>query len=295
MPKLMDLKIETWMVSILLRLSVFHHGHETRYTRLANWDGIVKSHTVRDFDTHATCLVGKYETVDTFYRRCSSSAFIGQVSVPLLCISALDDPVCTREAIPWDECRANKNVVIATSLHGGHLAFFEGITGSRLWWVRAINEFLGVLLSSPYMHKKNKAETVGPHSPRMQTSIDQGPYLNLTDGMVAAMGNEHTDGEETREDRDQTDQTVPVTDNHVSSGRKSQFTTNDAKTSEDNGGSKGSGIVRRCLHQVSRQSNQSIWLLAYIATMSSWPLAVAALRYLHRRKLMKSLPGRGPK
>ncbi|CAL5444100.1 unnamed protein product [Camellia sinensis] len=25
--------------------------------------------------------------------------------VPLLCISALDDPVCTREAIPWDECR----------------------------------------------------------------------------------------------------------------------------------------------------------------------------------------------
>ena len=25
--------------------------------------------------------------------------------MPLLCVSALDDPVCTREAIPWDECR----------------------------------------------------------------------------------------------------------------------------------------------------------------------------------------------
>lgn len=46
-----------------------------------------------------------FKTVDTYYRRCSSAAFIGQVSVPLLCISALDDPVCTREAIPWDECR----------------------------------------------------------------------------------------------------------------------------------------------------------------------------------------------
>jgi len=29
--------------------------------------------------------------------------------------------------------RANKNVVLATLKHGGHLAFFEGITASSLW------------------------------------------------------------------------------------------------------------------------------------------------------------------
>lgn len=45
------------------------------------------------------------QTVDTYYRRCSSASYVGNVSIPLLCISALDDPVCTREAIPWDECR----------------------------------------------------------------------------------------------------------------------------------------------------------------------------------------------
>ena len=45
------------------------------------------------------------QTVDTYYRRCSSASFVGNVAVPLLCISALDDPVCTKEAIPWDECR----------------------------------------------------------------------------------------------------------------------------------------------------------------------------------------------
>ncbi|MCI09234.1 embryogenesis-associated protein EMB8-like, partial [Trifolium medium] len=91
------------------------------------------SHSIRDFDNHATRIVGKYETVDTYYRRCSSSTYVQSVSIPLLCISALDDPVCTREAIPWDECRANKNVVLATIKHGGHLAFFEGITASSLW------------------------------------------------------------------------------------------------------------------------------------------------------------------
>ncbi|KAL1533760.1 phospholipase ABHD3-like isoform X2 [Salvia divinorum] len=113
--------------------------------------------------------------------------------------------------------------------------------------------------------------------------------------MIAAMGNEHADVEETPGDHDQTDQTVPVTDSHTFGARKSHSATNDTQTSEDNGGSKGSGIVRRCLHQLSRQTNKSIWLLAYIAIMSSWPLVGAALRYLRRRKLVKGLPGRGPK
>lgn len=143
----------------------------------------------------------------------------------------------------------------------------------------------------------SQVESVGPHSPLMQTSIDQGPYLNVADGMVAAMGNEHTDGEETSEenkDHDQTDRTV-VTDNHGFSGRISGFATLDAQTSEENAGLKGSGIIRRCLHQLSRQSNKSIWLLAYIAIMSSWPVVGAVLGYFYIRKSTKGLPGRRPK
>ncbi|KAL6512093.1 hypothetical protein OROGR_021690 [Orobanche gracilis] len=242
------------------------------------------SRSIRDFDTHATCLVGNYETVDTYYRRCSSAAFIGRVSVPLLCISALDDPLCTREAIPWDECRANKNVVLATTQHGGHLAFFEGIAGSHLWWVRAVNEYLGVLLSSSLMHTQ-KAENTGPHSTLTQSSIDQGPYLNVADGMVAAMVTEPTDSVvnetfEEKNDHDPMNQIGSVSEsNHVNDG--------DIKG--------GPGFVERCLHQLSRQNNKSIWLLAYVAVVSSWPLVGAALGFLLRRKLKKGLPANSPK
>ncbi|KAK6258032.1 hypothetical protein QUC31_001491, partial [Theobroma cacao] len=35
--------------------------HEPRYSRLANWEGIKKSRSVRDFDNFAKCLVGKFE------------------------------------------------------------------------------------------------------------------------------------------------------------------------------------------------------------------------------------------
>ncbi|RLN25113.1 embryogenesis-associated protein EMB8-like [Panicum miliaceum] len=158
--------------------------HQPVLARLANWEGIKKSRSIREFDHYATCVVARYETVDTYYRRCSSASFVGNVSVPLLCINALDDPLCTREAIPWDECRANKNIVLATTPNGGHLAFFQGLTAGRLWWVGAASEFLFALHESSYMHRQ-KANDHVLHS-SLESSIDKSPYVNIMeDGMVA--------------------------------------------------------------------------------------------------------------
>ncbi|KAM0988730.1 hypothetical protein FF1_012748 [Malus domestica] len=97
-----------------------------------------------------------FETVDTFYRCTSSAVYVCNVAVPLLCISALDDPICTRESIPWDECRDSVNVVLATTQHRGHLAFFEGFNASGIWWVSAVDEFFKVLNCSEYKHVKKK-------------------------------------------------------------------------------------------------------------------------------------------
>lgn len=169
--------------------------HQSTVTRLADWECIKKSYSIRDFDNYFTCRIGKFETVDTYYRKCSSAQFLSKVSVPLLCVNALDDPVCTKEAIPWDECRANKNIVLATTLHGGHLAFFEGLMAGSIWWVRAVKEFLSVLHSSSLMHTQKKVQTSGLSS-TLASSIDKGPYLNVSeDGMVSTDNNICMDSE----------------------------------------------------------------------------------------------------
>ncbi|XP_073128447.1 embryogenesis-associated protein EMB8-like isoform X2 [Henckelia pumila] len=131
--------------------------HEAVLSRLSNWEGVKKSLSVRDFDDCATRVLGNFETVDTYYRRCASANYVGSVAVPLLCISSLDDPVCTSEAIPWDECRLNSNIVLATTQHGGHLPYFEGLAAKSVWWVRAVEEFFSVLQSSPLSHRKKQA------------------------------------------------------------------------------------------------------------------------------------------
>lgn len=279
--------------ALTIGLQGYAQLHQPQYSRLANWEGIKKSRSIRDFDNHATCLVGKYETVDTYYRQCSSCTYVGKVAVPLLCISALDDPVCTREAIPWDECRLNRNIVLATTKHGGHLAFFEGITASSLWWVRAANEFLGILHSSPYMHKQKKISNLHPVA---EPSIDQGPYVNVAeDGMIAAVSNEpkaddvaedssdlHEQTAEMAQDsKEQLEESVP---NHVPSIPEQASSTCNAACQS------ATSLIKRRLDQLSRYSRRSMWFLAYVAIATSWPLVGSALYFFFKRKAKSISP-----
>ncbi|CAA0265804.1 unnamed protein product [Arabidopsis thaliana] len=246
------LKQKLYDKALTIGLQGYAQLHEPQFLRLANWEGIKKSRSIRDFDNHATCLVGKFETVDTYYRKSSSTQYVGNVAVPLLCISALDDPLCTKEAIPWDECRANKNIVLATTNHGGHLAFFEGLTGSSLWWVRATNEFLGVLSCSPYMHIQKIVDKRSSGSGKQEPSINQGPYLNIAeDGLVAAVKYEQDTNKTTLKQR----------------GRKPE---------ED--------VTKKSFKELCRQTKQSVWWLGYIGMVTSFPLLGMLLNYIFRKK-----------
>ncbi|KAF8112878.1 hypothetical protein N665_0059s0016 [Sinapis alba] len=265
------LKQKLYDRALTIGLQGYAQLHEPQYTRLANWEGIKKSRSIRDFDNHATCHVGKFETVDTYYRKSSSTQYVGNVAVPLLCISALDDPLCTKEAIPWEECRidmkllwkrANKNIVLATTNHGGHLAFFEGLTASSLWWVRASNEFLGALSCSRHMHVQKVQESRSSESGKQEEpSINQAPFLNTAEeGLVAAVKYEQN-----------TNTTAP------SSEEATQLLFQTGPQHNDN-------VTKRIFHKLCRQTKGSIWLVGYIGVVTGFPLVGMLINYLFRKK-----------
>ncbi|KAL5202103.1 hypothetical protein ABZP36_013055 [Zizania latifolia] len=298
--------------ALAIGLKGYAELHQPVMARLANWEDIRKSHSIREFDRHATCVVAKYETVDTFYRRCSSANYIDNVSVPLLCISALDDPLCTREAIPWDECRANKNIVLATTPNGGHLAFFQGLTAGKLWWVGAVSEFLPALHDSPCMHRQ-KAQEHGLHT-SLESSIDKSPYVNfMEDGMVAAVTNDDANNSdsvdnlisneielrdgmvdvqrngittEIQNERDNNSLQENVTPAQGPEGSKEQLELNTDKIQDV------IAPVKKSINQLTRSQGRSVWLLAYIAFVTSWPLLGTLGFILFRNKFRNSLPAK---
>ncbi|KAL2612401.1 hypothetical protein R1flu_024093 [Riccia fluitans] len=164
--------------------------HQAVLSRMMDWSLLSGSKTVRDFDNHCTRHVGRYETVDTYYRKCGSAQFLESVAVPLLCVSAEDDPICTKEALPYDECRVNPSIILAVTKHGGHLGYFEGLGGNSVWYVRALTEFSKALLSSSLLHQPNEVQDIEPSRTNMVPGIDQGPFLALGDDCRVAAGAE---------------------------------------------------------------------------------------------------------
>ncbi|KAJ4833078.1 hypothetical protein Tsubulata_001053 [Turnera subulata] len=269
-------------------LKAYAQLHQSTMSRLTNWDSVTKARSIRDFDSHATRILAKFETVDAFYRRSSCVNFICNVSVPLLGISALDDPVCTKEAIPWDECRTNGNIILATTKHGGHLAYHEGITANSLWWVRAVDEFFHALDCSPLRNRLKKMDSLRVAVPQGSSIDQQGPYLSVTkDAMVAAVS---SCGEENLEE-DIKEDGIPTS----KTSKNNDMTPDEAQSETElkepsNGNLKLKDLIfpdERTLDQLSRHCRNSFWLGAYIALVTTLPLLGPSLTVFLQQKMRK--------
>ena len=105
---------------------------------------IRKATTLYDFDEHFTRVVSGYESVHAYYDDASCSHTLHQVSVPLLCLNALDDPLCPPSAFPIEAIESNPDVLLACSVHGGHVAWLEQSWRpfDLTWMDRVTGEFL---------------------------------------------------------------------------------------------------------------------------------------------------------
>ncbi|XP_015521496.1 phospholipase ABHD3 [Neodiprion lecontei] len=109
-----------------------------------NWgaDNMLKScKTVRDFDQNFTIKHFGYKNVEEYYANATLHDKLHCIEVPILCLSAADDPFQPLEAIPIAEANKSKNVAIVVTSRGGHIAFLEGV------WPVKQEQYIGKLFS----------------------------------------------------------------------------------------------------------------------------------------------------
>ncbi|KAG2378221.1 hypothetical protein C9374_008364 [Naegleria lovaniensis] len=68
----------------------------------------------------------KFDSVEEFYNFHSCKDKLKNITIPTICINALDDPISTYEAIPFEEFLYNKKLMLVTTLRGGHIASLDG-------------------------------------------------------------------------------------------------------------------------------------------------------------------------
>ncbi|CAD7092621.1 unnamed protein product [Hermetia illucens] len=102
---------------------------------------ILSSKTIKEFDAHFTSKHFGYEDVDSYYQAATLHNKLHQITVPLLCLSAADDPFQPLDAIPISAAEKSSHVAIVVTARGGHIGFLEG------WWPSSKDQYMGRLFS----------------------------------------------------------------------------------------------------------------------------------------------------
>ncbi len=113
--------------------------------------------TLRELDEHVTVPLNGFRDLEHYMVEASSSDYIHNLSVPLLSLNAVDDPLVSAEALDWAlrKGSASGNFILVTTQRGGHMGW-----GS--WADRLCVEFLHACLQVQGLMEKEKESTRGP-------------------------------------------------------------------------------------------------------------------------------------
>jgi predicted alpha/beta-fold hydrolase len=116
-----------------------------RYPR--NGFGVVRS--VREFDNKITAPQFGYRDAQDYYDAVGAKKVVAQVRVPMLMITAQDDPFVPYELFLRANPGQNPAIRFLTPEHGGHCGFISNHSGAeRFWAEQRIVEFCDALRSA---------------------------------------------------------------------------------------------------------------------------------------------------
>ena len=105
--------------------------------------------TMRNLDDTFTHKLFGYESTDDYWTRSSAFYSIEKIRTPTLFLNAKDDPIIGTDTLEYSVFRKNPYTALATTEHGGHLGYHEGIFAkSKIWIFNPILGFLQALKES---------------------------------------------------------------------------------------------------------------------------------------------------
>ncbi|MCU1347049.1 MAG: Alpha/beta hydrolase fold protein, partial [Acidobacteria bacterium] len=112
--------------------------------RIVDLEATLRARTFRELDDAATGPLHGFTGADDYYRRSSSTHFVGQITTPTLCVSAEDDPFLPHHALARARANASPAVEFRATTTGGHVGFVAGAAPWRCtyWAEELIVEWL---------------------------------------------------------------------------------------------------------------------------------------------------------
>ncbi|CAK4640064.1 hypothetical protein LEN26_018775 [Aphanomyces euteiches] len=111
-------------------LKNFLRQHESTLAHVIDYAAAMSASSVAEFDRHVYMPLHGYTDLASYWKDNNPMRAVEKIAVPVLCINAKDDPVCTYGQINWSIFDINPNSMLALTTYGSHCGFYE----STSWW-----------------------------------------------------------------------------------------------------------------------------------------------------------------
>lgn len=151
-----NLMLNKRLASNLCRTVKKYHVSLESGLKNVNMKNVLRSRTIREFDTNFTAKQFGFKDVEEYYQKATLHDKMHLIKVPVLCLNAADDPFQPFEAIPLKEFSKSKNIAIVVTPRGGHIGFLEGLWPMKKeqYIGKLFRQFFGLLFLIKVMSKQ---------------------------------------------------------------------------------------------------------------------------------------------
>jgi len=130
------------------KLTGLVNKHADVFKDVIDVPSILEIKSVQDFDLQFTCKLNGYEDLQNYYKEHSCISLLPKISVPIMLLNSLDDPLVPAPLIPYQLPQENSNVLLVTTKTGGHISWVEGwlFPNKEHWHEKLIMQFFGSIL-----------------------------------------------------------------------------------------------------------------------------------------------------
>ncbi|TYZ68682.1 hypothetical protein PybrP1_012430 [[Pythium] brassicae (nom. inval.)] len=128
------------LMTFTLKRLLLTHREELR--GVVDLPAALRATSVAEFDKHVYAKMHGFASAEAYWARNDPLRAIGAIRRPVLCINALDDPVCAKETIPYAHFAASAVTMLVETGEGSHCAFFEGALAPESWANKAAVAYL---------------------------------------------------------------------------------------------------------------------------------------------------------
>ncbi|CAH1802126.1 unnamed protein product [Owenia fusiformis] len=105
----------------------------------------LQANSLTEFEDAVYNKMYGYETMDHYWDKNNPMRDVDDVSIPVMCINSIDDPICKKKNIPFELFEIYPNFLLAATHKGGHCGFFTGSI-PHSWADKVAVEYLDAVL-----------------------------------------------------------------------------------------------------------------------------------------------------